>query len=158
MCRATLLRVRLVMMADTHSYHEDLEVPEGDVLIHAGDLTRLGRVEALAEVAAFLGRQPHPHKIVIAGNHDWCFVHAPDEARANLSAVTYLEDEGIGDRTYDGRNEGCDDLLARVRSLKPRVHVFGHIHEDPGQWTHGPTTFINATVAECTLPVQVFDL
>jgi hypothetical protein len=30
----------LVAMADTHLFHADLEIPDGDILIHAGDLSR----------------------------------------------------------------------------------------------------------------------
>ncbi len=46
----------LVLISDTHRQHREITVPEGDILIHAGDIT------------------------------------------------------GHGDRTSDGRHEGCDDL------------------------------------------------
>lgn len=29
--------VRLVMLSDTHTHHSELDVPDGDILIHAGD-------------------------------------------------------------------------------------------------------------------------
>jgi 3',5'-cyclic AMP phosphodiesterase CpdA len=48
-------------------------LPEGDVLIHAGDFTMRGRPKAIRKFNAWLGRQPHKHKIVIAGNHDITF-------------------------------------------------------------------------------------
>lgn len=32
----------LVAIADTHGFHRDLTIPEGDILIHAGDLTQQG--------------------------------------------------------------------------------------------------------------------
>ena len=34
--------MRIVAVADTHTYHHDLAVPEGDVFVHAGDLCRRG--------------------------------------------------------------------------------------------------------------------
>ena len=33
--------VRLVCLSDTHNCHDDVDVPPGDVLIHAGDAHRL---------------------------------------------------------------------------------------------------------------------
>lgn len=29
--------VRLVLLSDTHTHHSELDVPDGDILIHAGD-------------------------------------------------------------------------------------------------------------------------
>lgn len=85
--------VTLVAMADTHLYHGDLVVPDGDILVHAGDLTRGGSVEELAEAAAFLERLPHEHKLVIAGNHELCLERTPALARRQLRGLRYLEDE-----------------------------------------------------------------
>lgn len=31
--------IRLVLMSDTHGRHRDVEVPDGDLLVHAGDFT-----------------------------------------------------------------------------------------------------------------------
>jgi hypothetical protein len=40
-------------------------------------------------------------------------------------------------------------LLATVRQrVRPRLHVFGHIHDNPGQWTDGATTFVNAAACD----------
>jgi len=50
--------------------HSHLEVPEGDVLIHAGDFTNIGQPQDVKDFSDFLGKLPHKHKIVIAGNHD----------------------------------------------------------------------------------------
>src|SRR6266545_7467961 len=86
--------MRIVAVADTHTFQDDLRViPEGDVFIHAGDLCRSGRLDELRAVAAWLRTLPHRHKIVIAGNHDWCFVREPQAALASLGAgAVYLQD------------------------------------------------------------------
>jgi len=86
--------MRLVCIADTHLYDHSLPpVPNGDVLIHAGDLLRSGSMAELEYAAAWLHALPHPHKVVIAGNHDWCFEHTPLPARNVLGPrITYLED------------------------------------------------------------------
>ena len=34
--------MRIVAVADTHLFHDELRVPDGDVFIHAGDLCRGG--------------------------------------------------------------------------------------------------------------------
>lgn len=196
-------------MADTHLYHQDLEVPEGDVLVHAGDMTRSGTPVQLAEVAAWLRGFSHPHKIVVAGNHDRALEYDPVSARSLFDGLTYLQDasvtidgvkfygspwqpefhswafnlprgpeiakrwaaipddtdvlithgppRGIGDRCGMDERAGCEDLLARVRVVKPRLHLFGHIHQDRGQWTIGDTHFANVTTDECMAGVTVID-
>ena len=90
-------RVRLVCISDTHGMHERIsgKLPEGDILIHAGDLLGHGTVEELVDVNDWLAQQPHPHKIVIAGNHDAAFQTTPEDARTALTSATYLEDSGI---------------------------------------------------------------
>lgn len=58
--------------------------------------------------------------------------------------ITHGPPYGIGDRCFDGRRVGCRALRARVAALKPKLHVFGHIHEDRGWWQIGGTLFVNA--------------
>jgi predicted phosphohydrolase len=86
--------MRIVAVADTHTFQDDLRViPEGDVFIHAGDLCRAGRLDELRTVVAWLRALPHRHKIVIAGNHDWCFVREPKASLEILAeGAVYLQD------------------------------------------------------------------
>lgn len=83
----------IVALSDTHGAHRDLDIPAGDILIHAGDLTLTGSLEEVAEFDHFLAQLPHPHKVVIAGNHDWCFERVPEDARSLLKNAIYLQDE-----------------------------------------------------------------
>jgi len=76
--------------------------------------------------------------------------------------VTHGPPLGIGDLVVSGQHVGCADLLREVTErVRPRFHVFGHIHESPGAWTNGETVFINAS--SCTIayralnPPIVFD-
>lgn len=191
-------------------------MPDGDVLIHAGDLLQHGSLDELAVAADWLASLPHRRKIVVAGNHEVCLERRPTEARAVLERVprlTYLEDSavtidgvvfhgspwqprfriwafgaargaelaakwaripdrvdvlvthgpprGFGDRIRwmgEERHVGCSDLMARVRAVRPRLHLFGHIHQDPGRWEDGTTTFANVTTDEGALPASVFDV
>lgn len=88
--------MRLVAVADTHLYHRELVVPEGDVFVHAGDLCRAGDLDELRTCVAWIGELPHPTKIVIAGNHDACFESTTDGAAARAllddHGILYLED------------------------------------------------------------------
>ncbi|MFO0749682.1 MAG: metallophosphatase domain-containing protein [Myxococcota bacterium] len=205
--------MRLVAIADTHLFTDDLTVPPGDVLIHAGDLCRAGSLEELAEAALWLSRLPHAHKVVVAGNHDWAFMRSPTEARALMAeaGVVYLEDAlavvaglriwgapwqpayngwafnlqrgaplaekwalipdgldvlvthgppaGIGDASVMGaRRAGCAHLRARVAEVRPRLHLFGHIHQAGGAWSVDDTTFVNCTTWECERAATLIDL
>lgn len=85
--------VRFVFVSDTHGLQDRFQVPSGDVLCHTGDLTAHGRLDELKQVADWLRNLPHAHKVLIAGNHDFCLQNSPQEARALLHDLTYLEDE-----------------------------------------------------------------
>lgn len=87
--------MRIVCISDTHERHNQLAIPEGDVLIHAGDATFQGKVETISAFNEWLGTLPHKHKLVIAGNHDWLFQREPTLALSIMSNATYLEDGWI---------------------------------------------------------------
>lgn len=53
---------------------------------------------------------------------------------------------GILDMVVNEQHVGCKDLLEKVKELKPKVHVCGHIHEDYGTVKRFGTKFINASV------------
>ncbi|PSS31073.1 hypothetical protein PHLCEN_2v2405 [Hermanssonia centrifuga] len=61
---------RFICISDTHS--ERFDVPPGEVLLHAGDLSSWGRRRQLKSTMNWLRTLPHPVKIVVAGNHDLC--------------------------------------------------------------------------------------
>ena len=45
--------------------------------------------------------------------------------------------------------QGCEDLLRRVKQIKPRLHVFGHLHLQGGQKKYmfgSDTYFVNAAI------------
>ncbi|KAJ5110472.1 hypothetical protein N7532_001007 [Penicillium argentinense] len=79
--------IRVVCISDTHTLKWP-EVPDGDLLIHAGDLANDGSVREIQAAVNWLRSLPHPHKVVIGGNHDSYF-----DARSRLEED---RDEGIG--------------------------------------------------------------
>ena len=99
--------------------------------------------------------------------HDWAFnLRRGPEIDAKWKRipegidvlVTHGPPAGFGDRCHDGELVGCADLLRHVDRVKPRLHLFGHIHEDRGEWQRGPTRIVNCTTSEADLPVTVIDL
>jgi Icc-related predicted phosphoesterase len=46
--------------------------------------------------------------------------------------MTHGPPYNILDKTRNGENVGCEDLLERIKAIKPYVHIFGHIHEAYG--------------------------
>ena len=90
--------MKLVLISDTHSRHHRVQVPPGDVLIHAGDSCRLGKFWEFRDFLKWFGAQPHKHKLLLAGNHDKCLMFDMDLCHAELKKypeITYLEDTGI---------------------------------------------------------------
>ncbi|XP_070533949.1 metallophosphoesterase MPPED2-like [Ptychodera flava] len=222
---------RFVCVSDTHSQTHKMDpLPDGDVLIHAGDFTQEGLPQEVVKFNDWLGTLPYKHKIVIAGNHElsfdpvtiksWQCMQRYDESELKdmylkLTNCTYLEDsetnvlgfriygspwqpeffdwsfnlprgqpmldvwnkipEGIdilithgpplghGDKTMSEQRAGCMELLNTIQKrVKPKYHIFGHIHEGYGVTSDGYTTYINAST--CTLryrPINkpvIFDL
>lgn len=63
--------------------------------------------------------------------------------------VTHTPPVGHGDICLYGGHVGCVELLTEVQKrIKPRYHIFGHIHEGYGVTTDGQTTFINASTCD----------
>jgi predicted phosphodiesterase len=80
-------------MSDTHGRHQNLKVPDGDVLIHAGDFCRYGSRANLHEFGEWFSEFPHECKIVIAGNHDMALQkHLGYGHMLRMYEIEYLED------------------------------------------------------------------
>lgn len=178
--------ITIVCVSDTHN--SQAELPDGDVLIHAGDLTQGGTLQELQAALDWLNAQPHAHKIVVAGNHDTILDPSRDQggerARLDWGHVTYLCNESATVQCANGRRLlvygsplsprhgnwafqyprsedvwagavpggvdilithgpprghldlmtlGCSHLLREAWRARPRLHVFGHVHEGYGQ-------------------------
>ena len=195
--------MKLVCISDTHGDHAKVSLPAGDVLIHAGDITGHGTEEDFLDFLAWFESQPHPHKIFIAGNHDW-FLETSMKAAKNFveeTNVIWLNDSGINlngvnfwgspitlqfhnwafmrnagsdiaehwklipentdvlithgpphgildlVKRADGSEDltGCPQLLEAILATQPKVHIFGHIHEEFGVLVHEGIEFLNVS-------------
>ena len=111
---------RVVAISDTHSYHEDMHLPPGDVLIHASVIVgNYGKgYDIVGDFRSFVGwlqgvAPSYKDVVFIAGNHDTLLDpecrHAEHEemcriiASALPSNVTYIE------------NSSCDVMTGRLR-------------------------------------------
>lgn len=69
--------------------------------------------------------------------------------------ITHGPAYGILDECEDGRRVGCSILAQRIKDVKPKLHVAGHIHHSNGVLEQGGTTHINASLCnEEYEPVQ----
>lgn len=77
--------------------HAGVDVPDGDILLHAGDFTDRGTAAEAADFAAWLLRRPHPSKFVVPGNHDVYFGRwVPGSAARRPSAVDAVMRKALG--------------------------------------------------------------
>jgi Icc-related predicted phosphoesterase len=89
--------MRIVAVSDTHNHRP--EVPDGDVLVHAGDITFMMHGDpAFKHILRFrewLRSLPHKRKVFIAGNHDFGFQTHPKESQYIVREFDYLQDSGV---------------------------------------------------------------
>ncbi|MCD4691221.1 hypothetical protein K8S17_07150 [bacterium] len=102
---------------------------------------------------------------------DWAFnLERGPELRAKWDLIpdgvdvliTHGPPADHGDMTVRGPAVGCVDLLDAVRRTRPRLHIFGHIHEGAGVTESDGITFANASSVtaryEPVNPAVVVDL
>jgi len=68
--------LKIVTISDTHRFHKEVDLPEGDLLIHAGDFTSMGSVEDVEDFLIWLKKKSRKYtfgSVFIAGNHDKSF-------------------------------------------------------------------------------------
>ena len=88
--------MKFVFISDTHMQHDILSLPEGDVLVHAGDFTDRGSVKEARSFLDWYACQPFQHKVLIAGNHDFLAENYPRAFRSMIpDNVIYLENSVV---------------------------------------------------------------
>lgn len=110
--RSLPLPIRIVCISDTHTLKASY-IPDGDLLIHAGDLTNAGTPSELQAQIDWLDSLPHQHKVVIAGNHDTYLdprsrrTLSPEERYGELDwkGLYYLQHSGTTLRFHKGKRE-----------------------------------------------------
>src|SRR6185369_17289230 len=92
---------------------------------------------------------------------DWEFMYARGTDRWKTIPegtdvlVTHGPPESILDKPFGiNPSVGCKDLADRVFHIKPKVHVFGHIHGSYGVKDFNGTTFVNASSVNESYKIQ----
>src|SRR5277367_2976397 len=98
--------MRIIAISDTHALHRHLVIPDGDVLVHAGDITGDGEIETMIDFADWFRELPHKHKLVLPGNHDYCLDIS--QGKYNKFAEQLIDSTGAHylfdtSRTLDGK-------------------------------------------------------
>ncbi|GAA4313836.1 hypothetical protein GCM10023115_29450 [Pontixanthobacter gangjinensis] len=86
--------MRLIGIADTHNKHHQIPIPDGDILIHAGDCTDGGTRNETKNFLEWFSRQPHQYKLLVPGNHDF-FFEKPEYLKNIPSNIHLLIDNGV---------------------------------------------------------------
>ncbi|QYA24380.1 metallophosphoesterase [Gramella sp. MT6] len=86
--------MRLICLADTHNRHNEIPIPKGDILIHAGDCTDGGTRNESESFLKWFSSQPHKYKILVPGNHDFYF-EKPENLKNIPENIELLLDRGI---------------------------------------------------------------
>ena len=106
------MKMRITHISDTHNKHNQLngELPGGDLLIHSGDITSLGREREVANfIKWFNGIDNYTHKVFIVGNHDMSF----DSEQLLRNKLEYFDGEIDWDTPASiGKPQWLDILLA----------------------------------------------
>ena len=89
--------MKIIFISDTHGQHDFLDLPEGDMIIHAGDVSSRGTRHEIAQFLAWFKKLGYRYKIFIAGNHDFFFELAEfDDIKVQIPEnVVYLNDSGV---------------------------------------------------------------
>ena len=113
------MKMRITHISDTHNKHNQLNglLPGGDLLIHSGDISSLGRKSEVERfVKWFNDIDNYTNKVFIAGNHDMTF----DREQLLRDKLAYFE----GKTEYDTEcAEGKPDWLKELLGIHLRPNV-----------------------------------
>ena len=122
----------IISISDTHGHHREIDMPPGDILIHAGDYTLYGKRHQAEDFNALLGELKlglqYKHIFVVQGNHE-ANASWKRSAKNILSNATLLVNECVEvnlDAGEDG--QGGSDSSAAGKVLK--------IHGMDFDWPH----------------------
>jgi predicted phosphodiesterase len=95
--------MRITVLSDTHTRHgliPMVDLPGGDLLLHAGDIMNSGynKNDIWDFCHWFQSLDQYEDKVFIAGNHDRMFENHPLEANTivnNYGSVIYLQDDDL---------------------------------------------------------------
>jgi len=113
---------KIVCISDTHGLHDQMKhkIGDGNILIHAGDLTNIGKKDEVYSVIAWFHRllDRFDDIVFIAGNHDRSFDTCFSELHSGNFYRKYEYEE---EAKKDGAHKP-DWLLDALESMDKRIH------------------------------------
>jgi len=99
--------MKITFISDTHNKHNHLTrkgmgtiLGSGDIVVHAGDISSMGKDHEIQNFLNWFARTDFKHKIFIAGNHDFGFENGFEiDQEFKDMGVIYLQDSEV---TIDG--------------------------------------------------------
>jgi len=89
--------MKAVLISDTHFRHEELIIPDGDIIIHSGDFAYNDRTSH--HFLDWFSSLDFKYRILVAGNHDAFFEESGKDKIKKMCKeyydIIYLEDEAI---------------------------------------------------------------
>ncbi len=88
--------LKIDCISDTHGLHENISLPGGDLLIHAGDCCSDGQLDDSLEFLDWLKAQNYSHRLLVPGNHDSIFELIPEQMKEECKKrqIILLNDSG----------------------------------------------------------------
>jgi Icc-related predicted phosphoesterase len=115
-------KFRITAISDTHTLHNGVSLPGGDILIHSGDFTSIGSRSEVEDFIDWFTKQPYTHKIFIAGNHDISF----DSERKYKTKYRWAYDsipyDTGSDCVIQSKHDKPDWLKERLNNLSKGVY------------------------------------
>lgn len=132
--------MKVVLFSDTHGCHRQVDVPDGDLVLHAGDVCDRGNTDHVHDFLDWFAGLPHRHKVFIHGNHDFnlktgeCLI--PEHLPSGVSRLcgSSCEIEGLsiwGANAAIKGNGGGWDPPANVDILMTHYPPFGVLDLNP---------------------------
>ena len=117
---------RIVCISDTHGLHNSMtnynKLPEGDILIHSGDFSNIGRKSEIIDFISWLHRQldRFNHIVFIAGNHDRGMDFQFVETKSSVGHIKVYNESDLDDVSVI--MDKPDWLLDAINYLDKRIH------------------------------------
>ena len=104
--------MRITHISDTHNKHNQLngKLPGGQLLIHSGDFTSIGRKHEVEKFIEWFDKQDYGHKVFIAGNHDLTF----QSERLYEEKSAYFERRVFDTPGAEGKPDWLNEILENL--------------------------------------------
>jgi Icc-related predicted phosphoesterase len=145
--------MRIVAISDIHEQQAGMDkLPDGDLLISAGDETFKGGMGPFKAFVDWFASQSHKHKILVGGNHSLNLANYNREASVNMvrdAGIIYLEHEAT---VIDGLKIFGSPYSSRfgigwafnIDRGKDSVELYAEVPSDTQVLVcHGPSHMIN---------------